>query len=156
MKNHTKWVFMNILSSLQRPLPQKVTFVGINVRRCDMALPTAYRSGFRLPTVSYFKHAMNYFQENYNDSSVFFLVGSNDMEWCKIKMNFTNIIFLHGNEHEDLDVLSSYHHVIMSVGAFGWWVSFLSHGEVIYFKDPYAKSSKIGNFYKIYDLYPPS
>ncbi|ELT99702.1 hypothetical protein CAPTEDRAFT_41243, partial [Capitella teleta] len=42
------------------------------------------------------------------------------------------------SQGEDLAILSSCDHVIMTVGTFGWWAGYLSRGQVIYYAN-YAR-----------------
>ena len=128
------------------------TTVGIHVRRGDH-LKHGY---LQFPADAYFVRAMEYFRTKYRD--VQFFVSSNDLSWCA-KQSFFEGVRLISEEHtaaQDMAILSSCDHVILSLGTFGWWSGLLSGGEVVYNGDEFAMHHRInkGNVVKE-DYYPP-
>ncbi len=132
---------------------KKATNVGIHVRRRDH-LKYGY---LNFPDDRYFKNAMQYFTDKYGD--VQFFVVSNDLPWCK-KQSFFKATHLVSEKHtaaQDMAILASCDHVIVSIGTFGWWGGLLSGGEVVYNAEEFNMNHKInkGNVIKD-DYYPTS
>ncbi len=156
LQRYTKRCMLGILSKLKKPMPDKIVFVGVHVRRGDLTKHINYAFGNRLPEVSYFIKAMDNFKNTLSDSRVLFLVGSDDIQWCRKHLyHYEDVTILDGDPTSDLAVLSSCDHVIMSVGTFGWWAGFLSRGEVIYFKNHIAPASQLSKIRKARDHYLP-
>eukprot|EP00095_Tigriopus_kingsejongensis_P010181 maker-scaffold105_size367834-snap-gene-1.19 protein:Tk10181 transcript:maker-scaffold105_size367834-snap-gene-1.19-mRNA-1 annotation:"galactoside 2-alpha-l-fucosyltransferase 2" len=113
------------------------TFVGIHNRRTDY-IPYMQRM-FRMENPynkKFFKHAMEYFREEY-DRVIFFFV-SDDMEWGKqnIKNKHKDIYFVGKGDVDsteaigyDLALLASCNHTIITWGSFSMWAAILSGGE---------------------------
>ena len=116
------------------------TTIGVHVRRTDMLHQNSH---FNIPPVDYFRKAMMFMQKRHGN--VTFLVASDDIPWCQKNLDFdfeSNIVFLHGSKEDDFVALMSCHHIILSVGTFGWWCAFLGSyqrgGDVVYYDDEFA------------------
>ena len=132
------------------------TLVGIHVRRGDTVQRGAYQLGYIFPSISFFKHAIQYFVQN--ETNVHFVVCSDDIQWCErhISKLHPNIHFSKGHSaEEDLAILSMCHHVIMTTGTFGWWAGWLANGKTIYYKHWPAKRSKLFRRVNVSDYYMP-
>ncbi|XP_068247067.1 galactoside alpha-(1,2)-fucosyltransferase 2-like [Palaemon carinicauda] len=105
--------------------------VGFHIRRGDYV---AYvrRRGEKLPNETYYENAMNFYKERF--SNVVFVVSSNDRKYIqKTFENHTDVIFVPGkNREEDMAILASCDHSIMTVGTFGFWTAYLAGGYVVY------------------------
>jgi len=119
VKNFTETVVKNTTSTL----------VGIHIRRGDFV-------GHR--TVSSDKfifNAMAYFTTKYNSTN--FIIVSDDKSYCRKIFGIRNDTFLTPTSFtaaQDMAVLTLCHHVIITVGTFGWWGGYLLHnrnGEVL-------------------------
>jgi len=128
-------------------LARNLSFVriGIHVRRGDFLAPGYARQGFTVASAMYFERAMKYFIERFD--RVQFIVCSDDIKWCKqnlhaellINGNVThqvNIVYSESrNRGEDLALLASCDHTIISVGTYGWWSAWLANGLTVYCTD---------------------
>jgi galactoside 2-L-fucosyltransferase 1/2 len=129
--------------------------VGMHIRRYE-------EFHLRIPSEQYFKNAMKYFTTKFAD--VGFVVVSDDVEWCK-KQDFLqreNIHIVPVNPPViDLAILIECDHIILSVGTFGWWGSYLgadsrAGGEIVYYDSEFVRESPV-NIGQIHtpDYYPP-
>ncbi|XP_041059067.1 galactoside alpha-(1,2)-fucosyltransferase 2-like [Carcharodon carcharias] len=115
---------------------QNVTYVGVHVRRGDYVhvMPQVWKGV--IADRNYLEQAMFYFRNKYKD--VVFIVTSNGIDWCRENIDASkgDVYFLgDGNEskpHRDFAILAHCNHTIMTIGTFGFWVSYLAGGEVIY------------------------
>ena len=144
--------------------------VGIHVRRGDVLLEDKQQFGNIVPNVTYFERAMAYFVENYS-SRIQFIVVSNDLTWCREQFeNITkeltsdksssmthNVTYSpgHHSNGEDLALLASCDHVIMSIGTYGWWAGWLAKGMTIYYADWPRNGSSLASKFKREDFFPP-
>ena len=60
----------------------------------------------------------------------------------------------HGAE-EDLAILSSCNHTIMTVGTYGWWAGYLAGGITVYYRNFPAKGSELVPWFSREDHFPP-
>jgi hypothetical protein len=104
-----------------------VTFVGIHIRRGDMKSVSAYR----IPRLSYYNRAMMYYDEQYSHQ-VHFVVSTDDIYWWKrqhkLMSRFPHRISLLPSTLEPIlawSLLVQCHHMITSIGTFGWWAAYL-------------------------------
>jgi hypothetical protein len=77
-----------------------------------------------LQTIEYYKQAISIIGEN-----TLFLIFSDDIEWCKINLNFIeNKIFISGNlDYQDLYLMSKCNHNIIANSTFSWWGAWLNN-----------------------------
>ena len=139
-----------------RPAPvitENVQFVGIHIRRTDML---THAPGQKFPNASYFENAMHYFRSKYK-GGVLFIVSSDDLRWCRKNIRGPDVVFTgdsgQKSMEDDFSIQISCHHSIISVGTFGWWIGFLSKGEVLVFRD-WAGTSKYAKWYLPGQRYP--
>jgi len=57
---------------------------------------------------------------------------------------------------EDLALLSSCDHTIMSTGTYGWWAAWLAKGTTVYYADWPRNGSTLMSMFKRKDFFPPS
>jgi len=60
----------------------------------------------------------------------------------------------HGTE-EDLAILSSCNHTIMTVGTYGWWAGYLAGGITIYYRNFPSRGSELWQWFSREDHFPP-
>lgn len=100
---------------------------GIHVRRGDM--------GENFPA-SYFSKAISHLNELEPTTSLSFVVVSDDTAWVRAQPVFTGMTVSEGHSPgQDIAILAACHHIIISVGTFGWWAAYLksSPGRVIHY-----------------------
>jgi len=143
--------------------------VGIHVRRGDVLSNHHTQFGYTTPNETYFERAMSYFVDKYS-SRIQFIVASNDLSWCQeqfykiiAKLNngssdSTNVVTFSASDFskgEDLALLASCDHVIMSTGTFGWWSAWLAKGTTVYYSDWPRQGSALASKFKRDDFFPP-
>ena len=121
--------------------PNIKTLIGVHVRRGDFLGERQLTLGRIVASKEYINRAMNYYREIYKDA--FFVVVSNDKNWCKNNILGRDVIFTPFREPIlDMAILGLCDHVILTAGTFGWWGGWLAGGRVVYCKDyPRAGSS---------------
>ncbi|XP_074662283.1 galactoside 2-alpha-L-fucosyltransferase SEC1-like [Tubulanus polymorphus] len=121
----------------------KVTYVGVHVRRGDITSHYYIEAGMRQPTMDYFKKAMAIMESLYEN--VFYLVCSDDLDWCRNKFgHMKNVAFCPGKDRVvDMAILSHSNHSILTVGSFGFWSAFLANGTTTYFGSARAPGSSV-------------
>lgn len=79
-----------------------------------------------LQTIDYYKNAISIIGEE-----TLFLIFSDDIEWCKINLNFIkNKIFISGNlDYQDLYLMSMCDHNIIANSSFSWWGAWLNQNK---------------------------
>ncbi|XP_025092757.1 galactoside 2-alpha-L-fucosyltransferase 2-like [Pomacea canaliculata] len=110
------------------------TLTGIHVRRGDYLYIGFV--GYKTAPVQYLVHAMDYVRQRFRD--VTFVISSDDVEWCKEQFaNTSDVTVLQANSPPAVDmmILASLDHMIMTVGSYGWWASFLNPGITVYYRD---------------------
>ena len=128
--------------------------VGVHVRRGDVTLPEAYAKGYTTANELYLLRAMEYFRQLYKN--VGFVVASDDIRWCKEKLQGDDVVFSEGlSSAVDLSVLSLCNHTVMTTGTFGWWASYLAGGTVIYYKNWPRHKSPLEAYVKKEDYFLP-
>ena len=130
--NHT--VLLNIHNRENITFKLSPILVAVHVRRGDI-LTYSYRN---IPGPLYFQKAMNHFRNKYG-SRVIFIVVTNDLPWSKANLKRKDVVFTgdSGSKswEEDFAIALACNHTVMSVGTFGWWMGFLTGGDVVYFKN---------------------
>ncbi len=98
------------------------TTVSIHIRRGD------YANGFPMMTPQYYENAINYFESVYNE--VYFLVFSNDMDWAKQNLQFSQGEFVDWNtgkdSWKDMYLMTQCNHHIIANSSFSWWGAWLN------------------------------
>lgn len=131
-----------ILSKCQEEISQYVNPVAIHIRRGDYV----NHPGFWNITPEYIQEAFNYFLDN----EYTFLIFSDDIEWCK-QIFPEGVVFIEGNQFEDLCLMSLCNHNIISNSSYSWWGAYLN-------KNPNKKIIAPKNWFipakPLNDLYP--
>ncbi|XP_023323360.1 galactoside 2-alpha-L-fucosyltransferase 2 [Eurytemora carolleeae] len=129
-----------------RSLSGDVTFIGVHVRRSDYGQHLVKMYNLTLIDAAYFNRAMEYYRNKFD--SIVFAVVSDDLSWARSNMEGEDVFFL-GHDRtqekdelnplkpgedigEDLALLASCNHTIMTYGTFGMWGGLLSGGEVLF------------------------
>ena len=137
--------------------------VGVHVRRGDFLSSAGYRRGFTIATKEYLNKSMTYFVDRY--SRVQFIVTSDGIAWCiqNIKVSWfnaerVNIIFsIRHSAAQDLALLASCDHTIVSTGTFTWWVGWLANGTTIYYSNFPRRGSSLWNLnVRAATFFPPT
>ncbi len=146
---------MNIRKTLNVDRTVSVVYIGIQMRRGDLASKNSYKMGYRIPKPTYIRKTMEYYKHKYHDSITVFIVSSDDIKWCKKNINFPDTHFVHDSYEIDMATLAACNHSIITTGTFSWWSGYLAGGEVIYYKDQFAKDSIMG-VAVLEDRFPPA
>lgn len=113
---------------------EELTFVGIHVRRGDMASEQWFKHGYRVPGKPYFQKAMKYYKDKYK--KVLFVVATNDKTWVSENLLGKDVYMSPlKSAAEDMALVSACNHTIISIGTFSWWCGFFNEGETVFYKD---------------------
>jgi len=135
--------------------------VGVHVRRGDFLSPWAKSWGFTVVNERYLRRAMNYFVERF--TRVQFIVASNDIKWCQKHVKLStfnspdvNITFsVNHNTGQDLALLASCDHTVMTSGTYGWWAAWLANGTTVYYSNFPKPGSSLSNHTRNNEFYRP-
>lgn len=108
---------------------QSLVYIGLHVRRGDFV-----QHGIQLLGKEFYFRATNYYRRKYSGNRCIFIVGSNDIGWCKrnlIRKKDTVMYFLQGSAFEDMASLVQCNHTIVGVGSFSRIVGIFTKGEVV-------------------------
>lgn len=110
--------------------------VGFHIRRKDYLKYVKHR-GEQMPNQTYYSNAMKFYKDKF--SKVVFVVGSDDTKYIKGEFKGRpDVIFVPGKSpEEDMAILASCNHSIITVGTFGFWTAYLAGGLVVYPGDFY-------------------
>lgn len=103
--------------------------IGVHVRRGD------YIQQRNISSDQFIFTAMNHFRRKYGQTKFVFV--SDDKEYCREKFGKRNDTYFTPNSFnpaQDMALLSLCHHVIITVGTFGWWGAYLLQnrsGEIL-------------------------
>jgi hypothetical protein len=93
--------------------------ISLHIRRTDYVSSNGFHP---LCTISYYQNAINIIN-NYDYIFVF----SDDINWCKLNLNFPNMIFVENQgEIDDLYMMSLCKNNIISNSSFSWWGAWLN------------------------------
>lgn len=107
--------------------------VCVHIRRGDF-LNSHYAETFAICDFEYYKNAMEYIKEKTNNP-VFYIFSntSSDIAWIKNNYDFTdynvNYIDLNNPDFEELRLMYSCRHFIISNSTFSWWAQYLGNYE---------------------------
>lgn len=98
----------------------RITYIGVHVRRKDMAAPSTYRGMCSAPA-EYINKAMQYYR-NLHEHTIFIVV-SDDIKWCKENITVADgkkndIFFSDGSYMDDFALLVNCNHSIITVGMY--------------------------------------
>ena len=94
--------------------------VAIHIRRGDYV----NHPGLWNITPEYIQEALSYF----SDDEYTFLIFSDDIEWCK-QIFPEGVVFIEGNQFEDLCLMSLCDHNVISNSSYSWWGAYLNQNE---------------------------
>ena len=135
-----------------------VTLVGVHVRRRDMTSNYNHKRGYAVASKEYIDMAMSKMECLLENTSIIYVVISDDMKWCRREIMRTNrrvIFYSSGCKAKDLSVMSGCDHSIITSGTFGWWGGYLAGGHTIYYSRYPEPGSYISKITKLKDYYPP-
>ena len=138
-----------VLNSLKLQFPN-TTFVGVHVRRGDLATNRKSSKGYRTASPEFFQRAMTYFRRRF--SRVMFVVLGYDPKWSVEHTTpvDNDVVVLEPNSPAvDMQILSMTDHMIRTVGTYGWWAVFKMAGRptVVVLKEFVKPNSFIGSCY---------
>jgi hypothetical protein len=110
----------DILTKCQNTISQYINPVAIHIRRGDYI----NHPGFWNITPEYIQEALNCFL----DDEYTFLIFSDDIEWCK-QVFPEGVVFIEGNQFEDLCLMSLCDHNIISNSSYSWWGAYLNKNK---------------------------
>ena len=129
----------------------EVTLVGVHIRRGDLV---NHSYGYNVATPQYISKSVQYFQSKYKN--IIFAISTQDYKWTQTHMpkNIFVEYLSHPKREFLVATLASCDHTITTVGSFGWWIGWLTGGEVTYFKWPAKEGSALRKqFSKTYSDY---
>ncbi|OPL33020.1 hypothetical protein AM593_08641, partial [Mytilus galloprovincialis] len=131
---------------------KSITLVGVHIRRGDKV---GNHDGFNIATPEYLNRSVNYYAKMY--TTVLFLVISDDIAWSKTNMpTHVPVEFISlGKREFDMASVVACDHTIMTIGTFGWWIGYLTGGEVVYVKDAAKKGSRFERILNFEDHFYP-
>ncbi|CAF1011971.1 unnamed protein product [Didymodactylos carnosus] len=142
-----------IASSNLRPYQtnsSNVTLIGIHIRRGD------FLSVRRVSSNDYILESMIYFNKKYLNQTMF-IIGSDDKPYCQKHFGNISNVFITPQTFsagEDLAILSSCKHVVITAGTFGWWAGFLVQAKVIHDVKSHQDPTAIDNNCKTDQYFP--
>ena len=111
--------------------------VGIHVRRTDQ-LTTGH--GGKDPGVGYFTTALARIKHILGEGFTT-VVCTDDVQWVRQQSIFDGMYIRDGSDSAgaDMAILAACEHMIMSIGTFGWWASYMrvNFGETFYYATPF-------------------
>ncbi|XP_063439659.1 galactoside alpha-(1,2)-fucosyltransferase 2-like [Mytilus trossulus] len=154
-KNIQNIADQTILEILQRrniKSRKSITMVGVHIRRGDKV---GNHDGFNIATPEYLNRSVSYYANKY--ANVLFLVISDGMAWSKNNMpSHVPVEYISlGKREFDMASVVACDHTIMTIGTFGWWIGYLTGGEVVYVKDAAKKGSRFERILNSEDHFYP-
>ncbi|KAK3880154.1 hypothetical protein Pcinc_015325 [Petrolisthes cinctipes] len=121
-----------IMENRSSELPDPV-FVGFHIRRTDYKGFIKIRYGGGLPETAYYTRALSHYRTKFPDAAVF-IVASDDLKYARSELDqYHDVFFSPGfSPGEDMALLASCNHSIITVGSYGFWSAYLAGGEVVY------------------------
>ncbi|ELU04144.1 hypothetical protein CAPTEDRAFT_187602 [Capitella teleta] len=110
------------------------TKIGIHIRRGDFLGRGSQKKGRTLAPKEFYTKAMTHMLSLYPESV--FIVAEIEKDWASENLKEFGSLFFTGKgttPEEDMLLLSTCDHVIISSGSFSWWVGWLNKGTVVYF-----------------------
>jgi len=140
---------------------QQFVRVGVHVRRGDFLSRMWTGMGTTTASERYLQRAMRYFVERF--PRVQFIVASDDIPWCQkhVKLsvfNKTNVNITLSVRHkagQDLALLASCDHTVMTTGTFSWWAAWLANGTTVYCANYPRRGSLLSSKIRRSDYYRP-
>ena len=132
----------------------KKTFIGVHIRKFSSYETNVF--GKQFAPKSYLIKGMDYYRSRF--TICFFIVCANDISWAKeILPKSEDIFIVEGNSGIlDMALLTLTNHTLMTVGTYGWMVSWMTRGTTVYYKYPDKPGSPFSRLYSNYSdhFYP--
>jgi galactoside 2-L-fucosyltransferase 1/2 len=118
--------------------------------------------------IGYLNKSVRYFIDRFHKHCLLFVVSSDDLTWtqsnfpavlsnvsvsndnCKPEVTFSS----NPSAIENMAILASCNHTLMTVGTYGWWSAYLAGGVAIYC-DKYPPSDNVQLMISRRDMYMP-
>jgi hypothetical protein len=128
VKNEPDAINLSVIENMR-----KVNAISLHVRRGDaVSNPYAFRL-YKLPSLEYYKNAINLITQKVKDP--YFFIFSDDIDWCKknLQLNFP-VEFIGNNNtddknYEDIRLMSCCKHHITANSTFSWWGAWLNPSD---------------------------
>ncbi|OPL21214.1 hypothetical protein AM593_07288, partial [Mytilus galloprovincialis] len=152
IQNTAEQTILEILQRRKISSRKNITLVGVHIRRGDKV---GNHDGFNIATPEYLNRSVSYYAKKY--ANVLFLVISDGMDWSKNNMpSHVPVEFISlGKRELDMATVVACDHTIMTIGTFGWWIGYLTGGEVVYVKDAAKKGSRFERIINFEDHFYP-
>ena len=132
---------------------KSVTYIGIHVRRGDFLLEKLKTRGPVSVNETYIHNAKKYMRKMYHN--ILFVATSDDKKWAANHVvDNSTILSSFSKAEEDLALLASCNHTIISSGSFSWWAGWLANGTTVYFSLYPTPGSVLHKSFKKEDYYP--
>ena len=131
-------------------------FIGLHVRRGDFIEEYFTELGYKTAEQTYFTRAMQHMADLFQN--VVFVVASDDMFWSKANITSDRHIVVYSTftkANQDMCLLASCNHTIMSTGTYSWWGAWLAGGHTVYPKGYPEPDSWLEEQYTKEDYYLP-
>ena len=93
---------------------------------------------------------------NHNDSDVINTTTTTTTTTTSTTTKRAIVVFSEGRRAEqDLAILSSCNHSIISVGTYGWWAGYLARGITVYYRNYPRKGAELMPLFSRDDYFPP-
>lgn len=132
-----------ILNKCQEKISKYKNPISIHIRRGDYV----NHPGFWNITPEYIQEASSHF----SDDEHTFLIFSDDIEWCK-QIFPEGVVFIEGNQFEDLCLMSLCDHNIISNSSYSWWGAYLNQNKnkkIIVPKNWFTPSKPLNDLYPL-------
>ncbi|CAC5417926.1 FUT1_2 [Mytilus coruscus] len=152
IQNTAEQTILKILQRRKIKSRKNITLVGVHIRRGDKV---RNHDGFNIATPEFLNRSVNYYAKRF--ATVIFLVISDGMAWSKNNMpSHVPVEFISlGRREFDMATVVACDHTIMTIGTFGWWIGYLTGGEVVYVKDAAKKGSRFERILNFKDHFYP-
>ena len=104
---------------------QNTESVSIHVRRGDYVNHSLHGG---ICDLDYYQKAIEYIKQKVKDP--FFVIFSNDIEWCKQNLSIDNSVYITDNSgdnsYKDMQLMSLCNHNIIANSSFSWWGAWLN------------------------------
>lgn len=119
------------------------TYVAVHVRRTDYAKLVRTKFNGSLVGTGYLERALQLCRRRYRRPV--FVVSSDDLAWCRQHLVAPDVVMLTegSSAGEDLALMASCNHTVMTHGTYGFWAAYLAGGNVVVPVDFGARDSNI-------------
>ncbi|KAL8595503.1 hypothetical protein ACOMHN_000712 [Nucella lapillus] len=149
-------VVLNFFHNMTGHVKNDVIKIGVHVRRTDMLHKITQKQGYVSAPLSYVIKAIQHMRDRFRNQSIIFFVVSDDPDWCREHLQGNGVWVVDSAPSVvHLGFLALCHHVIMTVGTFGWWAAYLSGGHVVYYSGFPLTGSDVAEGFNPQDYYLP-